>query len=146
MVIEPEPEKPDEVRKLNLLANATTSFRNSNLGQRLLPASLLNFLAGLLAGAGINLLTGLETGPSRVPDRAIVIDSIAWIGAAVFAASAARFSEIAEQRAGLEMGQNFPAELNRQIRCDAAAKVSLQFWLFILLALAFVALAAARTP
>lgn len=146
MVTGPERQEADGSHRLSTLASARTKFLNSRYAQRLLPASLLNFLAGLLAGAGLNLLTALETGPTKAPEHAIVIDSLAWIGAAVFAASAAHVAGTAEQHASLSMNRNFPPELNRKMRGDAAAEVSLQFWLFMAFALACVVLAAIRTP
>jgi hypothetical protein len=146
MVSGPEGQEADGAPSLTVLASARTKFRNSRFTQRLLPASLLNFLAGLLAGAGINLLTAIETGPTSVPGHVIVVDSLAWIGAAMFAASAAHVAETAEQRATLSMSKSFTPELNREIRCEAAAEVSLRFWLYIMITFAFVALAAIRIP
>lgn len=141
-----EPGVPANSPMRGVLAQAATRFRSSAFTQRLLPASLLNFIAGLLAGAGINLLTSLESGPTSVSARGIVVDSLIWIVAAIFVAAAARVAEAAEQRADLSMSKNFTPELNREIRREIAAEISLRFWLLTLISVAFVAVAFIRIP
>jgi hypothetical protein len=59
----------------------------------ILPSSAMNFLAGILAGAAINLLTSVATGPTDTSTLAIVIDAVAWLLAAIAAAWYAHLSE-----------------------------------------------------
>jgi hypothetical protein len=55
------------------------------------PSSLLNFLAGIFASAGINLLTSVATGPEAdVSTAKIAIDSCCWVVAAAFLTWAAQ--------------------------------------------------------
>jgi hypothetical protein len=63
-----------------------------------MPTSLLNFLAGLFAGAGINLLTSLATAPPDAPTTAIEIDAAVWIGAAAATTAWAYVSETIDRR------------------------------------------------
>ncbi|MER5456039.1 MULTISPECIES: hypothetical protein [unclassified Micromonospora] len=75
--------------------------------------STLNFLAGLFAGAGINMLTSVSTGP---PDPAIstakvALDSALWVIAAGLTTWAAHLLQTAEREAELEIDRDFsPAE------------------------------------
>ena len=119
-------------------------LRRSGLCSRLLPASLLNFAGGLLAGAGISLLTTAEIGQTRLPAHDIAIDSAAWLAAAVFASSAAHVAETADRRADLAISRTFSPQLKQDIRRNEAAKSALRFWLLFLAAIACIGLAASR--
>jgi hypothetical protein len=118
----------------------------SILAERVLPSSLLNFLAGLLAGAGINLLTAIETGPTTVASYKIVVDSTAWVAASVFAAWAAHISDRAERRADLAMDEDFTAKEKDAILQSEATKVARGFWGLIGTTLVFVLLAVLLIP
>lgn len=128
------------------LAQFEKALRNSPLLGRLLPSSLLNFIAGLLAGAGINMLTSVEAGPTSVPTHKIVIDSLGWVAAAGFSAAAAHRAETAERRADLAYSESYGPDLNRAIRREKAAEVAGLFWLFLLLGLACIGFAVSRIP
>ncbi|MDN3351648.1 hypothetical protein [Actinomadura sp. DC4] len=116
------------------------------LTERVLPSSLLNFLAGLLAGAGINLLTAVETGPTEVPSGKIVVDSTAWVAASVFAAWAAHIANGAERRADLAMDEHLTAEEKNGIFRTESARISGKFWSLVSLTAASVLLAILLIP
>ena len=59
----------------------------------------LTFLSGLLAGAGINMLTSAATGESTTSAGMVTVDAIAWVAAAVFLFSAAQRLETAQRHA-----------------------------------------------
>jgi hypothetical protein len=83
-----------------------------------LPApSSLNFLAGLFAGAGINMLTSVSTGPPGGTSTAKVgLDSFLWVFAAGFLTWAARILENAERDAQLVfVGHRITEEEKREI-------------------------------
>jgi hypothetical protein len=64
--------------------------------------SSLNFLGGLSAGTGINMLTSVSTGlPDNVSAAMIGLDSLLWVVAAGFLTWAARILEDAEREAQL---------------------------------------------
>jgi len=121
-------------------------FRESALAGRLLPPALLNFVSGLLAGAGINLLTGVATGPATVSTRAIIIDSVVWVVAAVFAAGAAHVAEGAERKADLAITERFTAKEKQAIMSSAAAEVAVSFWIQAAFGAVFVVLAVGLIP
>lgn len=145
MVNQPE-ERTTVAAKPGAFEQFKKALRNAPMFGRLLPASLLNFVAGLLAGAGINMLTSVETGPTSVPTHNIVVDSVVWVAAAGFSAAAAHSSETAERRADLASRETYSIELNRAIRREKAAEVGVRFWLFLLAGLACVAYAVSRIP
>jgi hypothetical protein len=91
-------------------------------GRPMIPASLLNFLSGLAAGAGINLLTSI-TGGSTESHTEIVIDSFIWIAVAVFLAYAAHLSEATERDAALVIDSNLSHQEKRVIFKDQASRV-----------------------
>lgn len=70
-----------------------------------LPASSsLNFLAGIFAGAGINLLTSVATGPEAdVSNAKIAIDSLFWVAAAACLTWAAQVVQRGERNADAEI-------------------------------------------
>lgn len=62
--------------------------------------SSLNFLAGLFAGAGINMLTSLSNGtPDGISPQKIAIDSALWVIAAAFLTWSAQLLECAGHHA-----------------------------------------------
>ena len=69
-----------------------------------LPASSsLNFLAGIFAGAGINLITSVATGPqAEVSTMKIALDSVLWVATAAFLTWAAQVVQRGERDADLE--------------------------------------------
>jgi hypothetical protein len=67
-------------------------------------SSSLNFLAGIFAGAGINLVTSVATGPEAdVSAWKIAIDSALWVLAAAFLTWAAQVVQRGERDADLEL-------------------------------------------
>jgi hypothetical protein len=66
----------------------------------MIPSSLLNFIAGLAAGAGINLLTSVSGSSDR--SRPLTAgDSAIWVIAAAFLAYAGYLSNEAERAAAM---------------------------------------------
>lgn len=116
------------------------------ISEHLLPPSLLNFVAGLLAGAGINLLTSVATGPVGVPSREVVLDSLVWVVAAVFSAGAAHVAEGSERRADLVITDRLRPEEKDAIARNEAAQVAGRFWILVALAALFVVLASSLIP
>ncbi|AGL18794.1 hypothetical protein [Actinoplanes sp. N902-109] len=83
---------------------------------RLPTATLLNFLAGLLAGTGINLLTSSAVGDAGGLRAVTVADSVAWVlsaGLLTVAATALQNSELA---AALYIKPDFDEEEQRATR------------------------------
>ena len=145
MVNQPE-EQTSAIAEPGALDQFKKTLRNSRLFGRLLPSSLLNFIAGLLAGAGINMLTSVETGPTSVPTHNVVVDSVAWVVAAGFVAAAAHSAETAERRADLASRETYSPELNRAIRREKSAEVAGRFWVLLLIGVAFIGYAVSRIP
>lgn len=116
-----------------------TAPETSAGGLTVIPASLLNFLSGLTAGAGINMLTSLEGG-STATRGAIISDSVLWILVAVVLAYAAHLSEQVEKEAALVIDGNLSTEEKRIIYKDEASRVArgyrLSLWLSGVLTLA----------
>jgi hypothetical protein len=106
------------------------------LAIRLLPSSSLNFLSGLLAGAGINLLTGIvggSSGTNYIPQ--IEEDSAVWVLASILAAAAAHIAEQADQKANLAITPDMSRQLKETIIRDEVEQVALKFWIIVGLAL-----------
>jgi hypothetical protein len=83
----------------------------------LLPASSLNFLAGILAGAGINLITSVATGPdSTVSIPLVAFDTALWVVAAGLLTWAAQIVQRGEREADLEINRNLSEIEKRDIR------------------------------
>jgi hypothetical protein len=61
----------------------------------------LTFLAGLFAGAGINMLTSAAVGEAGGTTRMIVLDALAWVAAAGFLTAAAQRLDGAEREASV---------------------------------------------
>ena len=79
--------------------------------------SSLNFLAGIFAGAGINLITTVATGPAPdVSTGAVDIDSLLWVLAAAFLTWAAQVLQHGERDADLYVDRNFSEAEKREIR------------------------------
>ncbi|WP_433060203.1 hypothetical protein [Dactylosporangium sp. CS-033363] len=84
---------------------------------RLPGPSSLNFLAGIFAGAGINLLTSVATGPEgTVSTGKVAVDSLCWVAAAGFLTWAAQLVEHGERDADLYIDREFSDEEKREIR------------------------------
>ena len=83
-----------------------------------LPASSsLNFLAGIFAGAGINLITSVATGPEgAVVTSEVAADSALWVLAAAFVTWAAQVLQHGERDADLETSPTFSPEERTEIR------------------------------
>ncbi|MEU7757056.1 hypothetical protein AB0B57_31490 [Micromonospora sp. NPDC049101] len=80
--------------------------------------STLNFLAGLFAGAGINMLTSVSTGPAGtdVSTGKIALDSALWVVAAGFLTWAAHLFQAAERDADLYIDRDFSEPEKQEIR------------------------------
>jgi hypothetical protein len=83
-----------------------------------LPApSSLNFLAGIFAGAGINLITSVSTGPEPdISTTKIALDSLLWVLAAGCTTWAAQVLQHAERDADLYIDRDFSDTEKREIR------------------------------
>jgi hypothetical protein len=100
----------------------------------ILPASLMNFLAGLYAAAGINILTTLEIGgasPHGPSAEGLGIDASAWIVAAVFQAWAAHIAENVDQEATLLIDPLLSEKERKDIRISKARKWARRFWIIM---------------
>ncbi|MEV6813380.1 hypothetical protein [Micromonospora sp. NPDC051296] len=82
--------------------------------------SALNFLAGLFAGAGINMLTSVSTGPPdpEISTVKVALDSALWVIAAAFTTWAAHLFQAAEREADLYIDRDFGEAEKKQIRED----------------------------
>jgi hypothetical protein len=91
-----------------------------------LPApSALNFLAGMFAGAGINMLTSVSTGPpGGVPTAKIALDSALWVFAAGFLTWAAQVIEHDERDADLFIDRDFSEREKKDIREEYRRRAS----------------------
>jgi hypothetical protein len=88
--------------------------------------SLLNFLSGLAAGAGINLLTSIEGG-STFSKGKIVVDSVIWVVDAVFLAYAAHVAETVERQAGLVINNRLTEPEQREIVRNETKRVRVRY-------------------
>src|SRR5215831_6391146 len=132
--------------RLDLRGRAAKVFSAVGLAEHLLPPSLLNFSAGILAGAGINLLTSVATGPTTVSTNRIIVDSIVWVGAASFAAAAASIAESAERKADLVITERLRSDEKEAIHRNEAAQVATKFWILITFGIAAIVLATMLIP
>jgi hypothetical protein len=121
-------------------------FSFLDLAQHLLPPSLLNFSAGILAGAGINMLTSVATGPTTVSTSAIIGDSVVWVIAAIFVAAAASIAESAERKADLVITERLSPAEKEAVHRNEAVQVAMKFWILVALGVTFVVLAASLIP
>ncbi|WBB53988.1 hypothetical protein [Verrucosispora sp. WMMD573] len=80
--------------------------------------STLNFLAGLFAGAGINMLTSVSTGPPdpQISTAKVALDSALWVIAAAFTTWAAHLFQAAEREADLYIDRDFSEAEKLEIR------------------------------
>ncbi|AVT28192.1 MULTISPECIES: hypothetical protein [unclassified Plantactinospora] len=79
--------------------------------------SSLNFLAGIFAGAGINLITSVSTGPEgEVSTAKIALDALLWVLAAAFLTWAAQVLEHGERDADLYIDRDFSDREKQDIR------------------------------
>ena len=117
-----------------------------NLISALPSPSMLNFLAGLFAGAGINMLTSVATGPpGNISTAKIALDSVLWVVAAGFLTWAARILETADQGAerrisGLKITEEEKQDIIEEYRKTARRRVELAIVLTLLSVLAAVLL------
>ncbi|MBM2615858.1 hypothetical protein JIG36_09850 [Actinoplanes sp. LDG1-06] len=83
-----------------------------------LPASSsLNFLAGIFAGAGINLITSVATGPEGgVSSGKLALDSVFWVLAAAFLTWAAQVIQRGEREADRTIAPDFSDDEEREVR------------------------------
>lgn len=81
-------------------------------------SSSLNFLAGICAGAGINLITSVATGPETdVSVAKIALDSALWVLSAAFLTWAAQIVQRGERDAEFAMiGDEFTTVEKQDIR------------------------------
>jgi hypothetical protein len=87
-------------------------------------SSSLNFLAGICAGAGINLITSVSVGPEvHVSIGKIAVDSALWVITAAFITWAAQIVQRGERDADIEMiGDELTAVEKRDIRAEIERK------------------------
>jgi len=94
-----------------------------------LPASSsLNFLAGIFAGAGINLLTSVAGGRSPDADVStakIVVDSVLWVLTAAFLTWVAQVVQRGERNADAAIRQSLTHAEKEEVR-DAFERQSWQ--------------------
>lgn len=88
----------------------------------MIPVSLLNFLSGLAAGAGINLLTSIEGGSTASPHK-IIFDSVIWVAVAMFLAYAAHVAESVEKEVALVIDGNLSEEEKHDVYAAHAGRV-----------------------
>ncbi|GAA2344279.1 hypothetical protein [Dactylosporangium salmoneum] len=89
----------------------------SRLGMSLPAPSSLNFLAGIFAGAGINLITSVATGPDGgISTAKISLDSLLWVVAAGLLTWAAQVVQHGERDADLHIDPDFSDVEKREIR------------------------------
>lgn len=110
-----------------------------------IPPSLLNFVSGLAAGAGINLLTSLSGVPTDAHTTTIV-DSIAWICAAVFLAATAQIVDGVERDAALAIDNTLTKAERRAILHDEMTEVRTRYSIAIALSAASLVSSMALVP
>jgi hypothetical protein len=107
-----------------------------------LPASSsLNFLAGIFAGAGINLITSVATGPEAdMSTGKIALDALLWVLAAAFLTWAAQVVQHGERDADLHIDRDFSepekVEIREQHRRKAMKKARMPLLLTVVSLLA----------
>ncbi|WP_305785590.1 hypothetical protein [Symbioplanes lichenis] len=112
-----------------------------------LPApGLLNFLAGLFAGTGINLLTSSAVGDGGGLSALTVLDSIAWVLGAALVTVAATMLQNAEAEAALLDSPMFEEPERREIRMHQRRPIARRAVLLILGGLLSVILAVVLLP
>jgi hypothetical protein len=96
----------------------------------MIPVSLLNFLSGLAAGAGINLLTSIEGGSTASPHR-IIVDSAFWVIVAAGLAYAAHLAETVERGVSLVIDGNLSEAERREVYAAQAGQVRFRYRLIL---------------
>lgn len=77
----------------------------------------MNFLAGIFAGAGINMITSVATGPEgSVSTVKIALDSAFWVLAAAFLTWAAQVLQSGERDAELQIAPGFTPRERQEVR------------------------------
>lgn len=77
----------------------------------------MNFLAGIFAAAGINMITSVATGPEDgVSPVSIALDSAFWVLAAALLTWAAQLLQSGERDADLQIAADFSAGERREVR------------------------------
>jgi hypothetical protein len=111
----------------------------------LLPPSLLNFMSGLAAGAGINLLTSISGTPN--PQKwPIVVDSGVWVIAAACMAYAAHLMETADREAALVIDNTLTKRERSAVLRDEESRVRGPYRVSLGLSLVFLILAVLLIP
>jgi hypothetical protein len=110
-----------------------------------IPPSLLNFVSGLAAGAGINLLTSLSGVPTATRTTTVV-DSVAWICAAVFLAATAQIVEGVERDAALAIDNTLTKVERRAILHDEMTEVRTRYCVALALSACSLASSMALVP
>ncbi|WP_306205003.1 hypothetical protein [Actinoplanes sp. RD1] len=112
-----------------------------------LPApGLLNFLAGLFAGTGINLLTSSAVGDGGGLSVLTVLDSSAWVLGAALVTVAATMLQNAEAEAALLDSPMFEEAERREIRMLQRRPIARRAVLLMLGGLLSVVLAVVLLP
>ncbi|MBR7832867.1 hypothetical protein KDL01_06315 [Actinospica durhamensis] len=111
----------------------------------MIPVSLLNFLSGLTAGAGINLLTSIEGG-SNASHSEIMVDSAVWVVVAIFLAYAAHLTEAVEKEASLVIDGSLTPDEKRQVHEAHAASVRWRYRISLIVSGALSVLAILLIP
>lgn len=103
-------------------------------------SSLLNFLSGLFAGAGLNLITQAQTGPLTQPSWTVFLDSAPWIASSVFQAWAGHLVQGAERESELKIKDELTDAERRAVLRAEQRKVQGKYRLLMVLsAVTFVA-------
>lgn len=80
-------------------------------------SSSLNFLAGIFAAAGINMVTSVATSPEDgVSPLRIALDSAFWVLAAAFLTWAAQLLQSGERDADLQIAPDFSTGERHEVR------------------------------
>ena len=82
------------------------------------PPPALNFLAGLVAGAGINMLTSVATAPGETSTMAIVVDAAVWVLAAASATWLAHVVDEVNREVDRRVHEDFRAREEAGVRRD----------------------------
>lgn len=109
-------------------------------------SSLLNFLAGLFAGAGLNLITQAQTGPLTQPKWSVFTDSIPWILASVFTAWAGHIVAETERESDLKVREGLTDVERRAIVLSEQRKVRVKYRRLMVASFVGFALALILTP
>ena len=111
----------------------------------MLPPSLLNFVSGLAAGAGINLLTSISGGPPA-HRPAIVADSVIWVIDAGCMALTAHLAEKADRTASLVIDGRLTEAERRSVIHDVEWGMRWQYRSALIASTVFLVLAVLLIP